>query len=185
MKQRLWLAASVLAIAAMLSAPARCRAQTRCTWLNAATAAGVLGGAVQMTVAMTPDSEKDADQDAYSAPEQRFGRPDAVCEFTRNVDSKVYSLRIDVKSMTDPAKQFPAFLTLCKGTIVALKGIGNEAVQCVLKSDAGMSSEQVIGRVRERAFVLTIVRAAAPASNGDGLRNDTRNMAEQVAGSLF
>jgi hypothetical protein len=181
----MWLAASVLAIAAEFLAPGHCRAQAKCVWLNAATAAGVLGGAVQMTVTAAPDADKQTGQEGYPAPDQRFGRPDALCEFTRNVDSKVYSLRIDVKSMTDPAKQFPEFLALCKGTTAALKGIGNEAVQCVMKSDAGMAHEQVIARVRERAFVLTIVRAASPVANGDALRDDTRNMAEQVAGSLF
>jgi hypothetical protein len=45
----------------------------------------------------------------------------------------------------------------------------------------------VIARVRDRAFVLTVIRpSAAPASTtGDALRDDTRNIDEQIAGSLF
>ena len=89
-----------------------------------------------------------------------------------------------MKSMTDPTKQFASYVALCKGTTVALKAIGNEAVQCVMQSDGSVSHEQVIGRVRERVFVLTIIRATTPTA-GDALRDDTRNMAEQVAGSLF
>jgi hypothetical protein len=166
-------------------APVEARAQAKCPWLNAATAAGVLGGDVLMTVTMVPqpDADKATEQDEYSTPEQRFNRPDALCEFTRKTDSAMYTLRIDVKTMTDPAKQFASFLALCGGPTTALRGIGNEAVQCVLKNDPGMGHEQVIARVRERAFVLTVSRPAAPA--GKGLSDDTRNIAEQVAGSIF
>ena len=45
-------------------APAQGRAETKCVWLNAATAAGVLGGNVQMTVTVAPDSDKTTEQDA-------------------------------------------------------------------------------------------------------------------------
>jgi hypothetical protein len=141
-----------------------------------------------MTVTLSAASDADAnvDQDGYSAPEQRFNRPDALCEFNRKTDSGVSTLRIDVQTMSDPAKQFGGFVARCKGTAIALRGIGNEAVQCVNQGDVGMGREQVIARVRERAFVLTVIRPpGASAEAPNGLRHDTRNIAEQVAGSIF
>jgi hypothetical protein len=176
---------AAVVIAGCMVAPMDSRAEVKCPWLNAATAAGVLGGDVQMTVTVPPqaDADKATDQDGYSTPEQRFNRPDALCEFSRKADSGMYTLRIDVKTMSDPAKQFASFLALCGGPAPALRGIGNEAVQCVMKNDPSMGHEQVIARVRERAFVLTISRPATPV--GNGLSDDTRNIAEQVAGSIF
>ena len=192
MRKVSWLAVVAIGITVCALASTECDAQTRCPWLNAATAAGVLGGEVQMTVTMAPESEteKGADQDGYSTPEQRFNRGDALCEFTRKADSGLYLLRIDVKTMNDPAKQFASFLALCKGSTAPLRGIGNEAVQCGMKDDAGVGREQVIARVRERVFTLTINRPpASPAASekglANGLREDTRNVAEQVAGSIF
>jgi len=181
----MWLTVAVVGIAVAMLAPEESRAQAKCPWLNAATAGGLLGGDVQMTVTMTPqaDADKATDQDGYSTPEQRFNRPDALCEFSRKADSGMYTLRIDVKTMTDPAEQFASFLSLCGGQTVALRGIGNEAVQCVMRNNPDMAHEQVIARVRERAFVLTVSRPATPARNG--LSDDTRNIAEQVAGSIF
>jgi hypothetical protein len=192
MKRVCWLAVAAIGIALYVLASAECGAQARCPWLNAATAAGVLGGEVQMTVTMAPESEmeKGADADGYSAPEQRFNRGDALCEFTRKGDTGLYVLRIDVKTMNDPPKQFASFLAHCKGVSVPLTGIGNEAVQCGMQDDASLGREQVIARVRERVFTLTINRppaspTASEKSSGTGLRDDTRNVAEQVAGSIF
>lgn len=186
MKRIGWLAASVMVGIASMLAPSACRAQAKCPWLNAATAGGVLGGAVQMTVTAPADPGPVKGVGQASYPDQiRMDRFDTNCEFSRKLDSGVASLHIVVKTMNDPASEYPSFLAKCIGTKVALKGIGNEAVQCVVKSDAGMAHEQVIARVRERAFVLTITRPVPPGANGDALRDDTRNMAEQVAGSLF
>jgi hypothetical protein len=91
-------------------------------------------------------------------------------------------LRIVVHTMEVPSKDFAAYLSQCDGATIPLKAIGNEAFQCVLKDTSG--EEQVIGRVRERAFILTI-RRNLPTLPKEGLREDTRNIAEQVAGSLF
>jgi len=92
-----------------------------------------------------------------------------------------------VKTMADSAKDFASFLALCTGSTVPLRGIGSEAVQCVSKDNSHPGYEQVIARVRDRAFVLTVSRAAkaTAAASENGLRDDTRNTAEQVAGSLF
>lgn len=179
---------SVLVIAGWVLVPGECRAEAKCPWLNAATAAGLLGGEVQMTVTapVEPDAGKGVGTAMY--PDQvRMDRFDVSCDFSRKVDSSVYTLGIVVKTMSDPAKEFASFLKLCGGTTVALQGIGNEAVQCTAKDDSGPGHEQVIARVRDRAFVLTVNRELSPhpTANGDELRDDTRNIAEQVAGSLF
>ena len=102
----------------------------------------------------------------------------------------MYSLEIVVKAMSDPAKEFAGFVSQCKGTTTALKAIGNEAVQCVMSAGSeslSESREEVIARVRDRVFVLTIRRAMGSPSGAaeSGLRDDSRNIAEQVAGSIF
>ena len=174
-------------MAGAILAPERCVAQAKCPWLNAATAAGVLGGEVQMAVTapVEPGPVKGVGTAMYSD-QVRMDRFDVSCEFTRKVDSGVDTLHITVKTMSEPAKDFPSFLALCGGPTVALRGIGNEAVQCVMKNDPGKAQEQVIARVRDRTFTLTITRqAAAPAASAGVLSDVTRNTAEQIAGSLF
>jgi len=172
-----------------LLTPGACRAQAKCPWLNAATAGGVLGGVVEMTVSTpkpnsaTPKTEPGV----YNQDQNRMDRFDFSCEFKRKAGSSVYSLAIAVTTMNDPAKEYAAFPAQCAGPTVALRAIGNEAVQCVLKP-AGSASveEQVIARVRDRAFVLTIRRPSGVDNPAGGALSDTaRNVAEQVAGSIF
>jgi hypothetical protein len=159
--------------------PTTGHAEPHCPWLNAATAGGLLGGDVVMTVSAR--MEHVPGQGSHVAQDQvRMDRFDTTCEFTRKAGHESSSLRIVVTTMADPAKEYAAMLAKCGGT-VALKGIGNEAVQCRNKN---MAEEQVIARVRDRAFVLTVHRPPAP-EGGDALRADTENIAEQVAGSIF
>jgi hypothetical protein len=129
-------------VVALLAAIA-CHAEESCTFLNAATAAGVLEG--QVTSQIHSD----------------------VCVFTHDSSQ----LRIEVRTVNLPYK--PA----CQPDPTSLKSIGNEAVAC--ESDR---SEQIAGRVRDRAFFIWltsnhIARAA--------LREKSRSVAEQVAGTLF
>jgi hypothetical protein len=124
-------------------------AEDRCTWLNAATAAGVLGGAVQMTVTS------------------------ASCEFVRQETS----LRIEVAAANAPHVQ-------CGSGAEQLKAIGNEAQACAYEGKPGWIAEQVVGRVRDQAFLVRIStrdQSAAPKL----LREKARKIAEQVAGILF
>jgi hypothetical protein len=182
-----WAISAVVA-AGWLFAVLPCNAEARCPWLNAATAGGVLGGNVEMTVTepVDPGPVKGVGTAMYSD-QVRMDRFDVSCEFSRKVDSGVYSLRIQVKTMNDFSKEFPALVAQCAGTTVALKGIGNEAVQCVMKNGSEEGHEQVIARVRDRSFVLTISRAkgSQAAADESTLSNETRNTAEQIAGSLF
>jgi hypothetical protein len=156
-------------IAGSFASTVRCRAQTQCPWLNAATAAGVLGGDVQAT-ATAPTSQGDT-----------------TCDFKRNQHSTVFELTIAVHTMALPSKDFAIYLARCSGTAVPLKAIGNEAVQCVPNSNSLNGGEQIIGRVRDRVFVIDI-KGGVPrqsASTQSGLSEEARNVAEQVAGALF
>jgi hypothetical protein len=146
---------------------ARCLAQARCLWLNAATAGGILGGEVEMSV----------------TPLTTAG--DETCEFTRTDGTMMSMLRIEVHTMELPAKDFASSLSRCGGGTLPLKRIGNEAVQCLSMGSAQTAQEQVIGRVRERIFILTVRRKPAAIASKEALREDTRNTAEQIAGSLF
>jgi len=149
--------------------PSQCRAEVQCPWLNAATAAGVLGGEVQASATpLTPQG-------------------DTTCEFKRTDRSVVFALTIAVHTMAVPSKDFATYLARCSGTQVPLKAIGNEAVQCVLSNGSSNGGEQIIGRVRERAFVIDLKGSSTrpPTSSVSGLSDEARNVAEQVAGALF
>jgi hypothetical protein len=89
--------------------------------------------------------------------------------------------------MADFKKDFGTYLALCGGASVQLRGIGNEAVQCISKDPSAAAEEKVVARVRDRAFVLTVRRESKPRSGTDAgeLSEGARNIAEQVAGSLF
>jgi hypothetical protein len=89
--------------------------------------------------------------------------------------------------MALPSKDFATYLARCGGTTISLKGIGNEAVQCVPSNGSGNGGEQIIGRVRDRAFVIDLKRSSTmqTAPSARGLSEEARNVAEQVAGALF
>jgi hypothetical protein len=179
---------SVLALAGLITLAGECNAQAKCPWLNAATAAGLLGGEVQLSVTapVDPGTAKGAGADMYSE-QARMDRFDVSCDFTRKTASSAFALGIVVKTMADYKKDFSTYLALCGGTTVPLKGIGNEAVQCVSKDLSVAGEEKVIARVRDRAFVLTVRRETKPHAGAEAieLTDGTRNIAEQVAGSLF
>jgi len=147
--------------------PASGATEEGCPWLNIATAGGMLGGhvtSVRVTRPLTGD--------------------DATCSFVRGDRTQVAELRIEVETLVPPASAFASYLARCHSAAVPLKGIGNQAVACTDDGGAGQLAEQVIGRVRKRAFVVRITtndRAAQP----DALRDIARKTAEQVAGILF
>ena len=123
-----------------------------CPWLNAATAGGVLGGAVQATI--TPQS----------------------CEFVRHADGRETILRIEVTAATRQSR--------CEIDAEPLKGIGNQAMACRYKDKPGWSAGQVVGTVRNQAFLVRIA-TNDPSVKPELLRDKARNVAEQVAGILF
>jgi len=164
-----WFALAFTVIVGSIIHPRYCSAQTLCPWLNAATAGGVLGGDVQLTIT------------------NATSQGDATCRFTRRQDASSLTLSIDVHTMLLPSKDFPTYLNQCGGTLLPIKAVGNEAFQCVSKGSSTNGEEQVIGRVRDRAFILTVNANSSkqPTPAKAGLSQETRNLAEQIAGALF
>ena len=156
---------TVLAVVILM--PAISRAAEVCPWLNAATAGGVLGGDVGMTV-----THADANKD------------DANCDFIRKQGAVMYELRIEVQTMGASSNEFASYKARCGSDATALKAIGNEALACSLADKNGRRTAQVVSRVRNRAFIIRITTtdsSLTPAS----LSEKARSMAEQVAGNLF
>jgi hypothetical protein len=154
-------------LATVLWAPAIGRAEN-CAWLNAATAGGLLGGEASMKVTTTSGF-------------------DTTCEFTLKGESAVSTLTIAVHSMAVTREEFPALLAQCGSAGTAMRAVGNEAVECMRATGANEVTEQVVSRVRDRAFTLTWVmpKPAEDAQKQAEIRDKFRNIAEQVAGSLF
>jgi hypothetical protein len=154
-------------LAAVLCAPAIGRAEN-CAWLNAATAGGLLGGEPAMKVITTSGF-------------------DTTCEFTVKNQSALSKLTIAVHSMAVTREEFPALLAQCGTDGTAMRAVGNEAVECMRATGADEVTEQVVSRVRDRAFILTWVmpKPADDPQKQAEIRDKFRNVAEQVAGSLF
>ena len=99
------------------------------------------------------------------------------CEFVRPYEGFRAVLLIEVRPAGAPHTQ-------CGSGAVPLKAIGNEAQACDYQAAKGWMGEQVVGRVRDQAFLVRIStddRSASPKV----LREKTRDVAEQVAGILF
>ena len=152
-------------------------AKETCPWLNEATAAGFLDGNVVSTVTFSIKDKTDAN---YSNTEKN----DATCEFVRHQGSLLLTLRVEVQTITRPPDWFASYVARCGPHSAPLKAIGNEAVACSVDSRKNQFSEQVVGRVRGRAFVVRIT-SNSDSLDRDALQNKVRNVAEQVAGFLF
>ena len=148
--------------------PTVCHAQATCPWINAATAQGIVGGAVTATVKIS---------------EHGFG----ICNFSRQQKAAVHELRISVNSMTDVPKQFPIYLAQCPPKSAPLPAIGNEAVMCSIQGKENKYAESVVGRVRNQAFVVSVSSSIQDdrSMTQEMRREKTNLIAEQVAGILF
>jgi hypothetical protein len=166
------------------AAGASCHAKDMCPWINEATAAGYLHGDVTMTVTHTSTGADKAAAAAATATGTSVTVGDATCEFVRHDAAGATRLRIEVVTMSDVAAMFPGFRGRCGSDGQPVRAIGNEAVVCGMKAmeRAGVA-EQVVGRVRERAFVVSI--SAAAGTDQATMRETTLRVAEQVAGFLF
>jgi hypothetical protein len=155
-----------------------------CPWINEATAAGFLHGDVTMTVTHTSNGADKAAAAAATATGTSVTVGDATCEFVRHDAAGVTKLRIEVVTMSDVAAAFPGFRGRCGADSQPVRAIGNEAVVCgATAAVRGGVAEQVVGRVRERAFVVSI--SAGAGTDQATLRETTLRVAEQVAGFLF
>ena len=181
---------------AIAAFPALCQAPKSCLWLNAATAGGVLGGPVTATVTQAKTNPSvahpanaissagplsaDASGEDYSG----NGMDDSDCTFIRQAGTTDGELRIKVRTMRDPVKDFASYSAKCGRHAIPLKAIGNEAVTCSLTHKSGHPSEQVVGRVRDRAFVIRISMTDSSMTQ-ELLHEKARAVAEHVAGNLF
>jgi hypothetical protein len=148
--------------------PSVCHGQAKCPWINEATARGILGGPVILTVKVSEQG-------------------DGFCEYSRQQGDVVHKLRSSVDIMTDIRKQFPTYLAQCPPKSAPLRAIGNEAVICSIQGKGDEYAERVVGRVREQAFVVSVSSSAQddPTMTQGMRREKTNLMAEQVAGILF
>jgi hypothetical protein len=84
--------------------------------------------------------------------------------------------------MSNARNEFPSFLAKCDGSSAPVRGIGNEAIVCTLHEKNGKKAEQVVSRVRNRAFLVHIDSSDKSTVS---FRETTERTAEQVAGILF
>lgn len=155
----------VLLFAALAGTPP---AEESCPWLNVATAGGLLGGPIRM----------------HNVSHRSGNREDAICTFVSEQGSSVYELRMEVETMPGPRRDYSSLGQPCSGAREPLKSLGNEAGACAIDSKGGRAAEQVSGRIRDRAFVISVSTNDGPAAR-NGLRVKARKAAEHVAGSLF
>jgi hypothetical protein len=175
--------------------PVLCRAEESCLWLNAATAGGVLGGAVTATVSPAkthPPKVQTANARSSAGPLSADpevagyagnGMDDSDCAFFRQPPI-AGALHIAVRTMSAPAKDFASYRARCGPHAVPLKAIGNEAFACTLNEKTGQRSEQAVGRVRERSLVIRL-SIEDPSMTQTLLREKAQKVAEIVAGNLF
>jgi hypothetical protein len=143
-------------------------AQESCPWLNPATAGGALDGSTELAVTHPNANHKG----------------DVTCDFMKQQGSVTRELRIEVQTITKAGNEYAVALEPCKTKPAAVKAVGNEALTCSLDSDK-QRAEQVVGRMRDRVFVVWIKTNDTAWAPPDLLREKTRNVAELVAGNLF
>jgi hypothetical protein len=160
-----------------------CHAKESCPWINEATAAGFLRGEVTTTITHPSGGADKAAAAAATVTGTSVTVGDATCEFVRHDASGVTRLRIEVVTMSDVVAAFPGFRARCGADGQPVRAIGNEAEVCGMMAAGHGVAEQVVGRVRERAFVVSI--SAGAGTDQATLRETTLRVAEQVAGFLF
>lgn len=146
--------------------PALCRAQAVCPWINAVTATDAPSG-----------SSVPADQITVSKNE---------CRFDYQEDGVAYELRVIVQETENGSKDMERKEGECTSKATALRGLGNEAVLCGADRHSS-PGEQVIGRVRDKVFVVDVSVKAGRGSNAKAksLGDMATMIADQVAGNLF
>jgi hypothetical protein len=155
-------------LALALFAPAATHAQTKCPWLNEATARGILGGDATLTVKLNSQA-------------------DGVCKFSRQQGAATHELRIAVSLMIDIPKHFLSHLAQCPPKSARLPATGNEAVTCSSHTKENQFAEIVVGRVRNLAFVVSVSSTVQddPSMTQAMRREKANQTAEMVAGILF
>lgn len=155
---------------AVVAISAGCHAQNNCPWLNVATASGALGAPTTLTL-------------------NKISEATTTCVFRSASGSPAENLTISVTVVADPQnaeQDLKTSETRCTSSATPLKAIGNNAVLCT--DNAAIShGEQVIGRVRDQIFIISMTTEEAPSAGAanDAMAKKVRSIAEQVAGNLF
>ncbi len=137
-----------------------------CTWINSATASGILGGPVEATVTHSGKNKEDG-----------------TCEFTRSNGATTSLIYIEVLT-GNQSGSLEKYRAQCMSPATSIQDFGNEAMACAVRRHGGNVSDQIFGHVRDRAFLVRIVtsdKSADPAL----LREEARSAAGQVVGNLF
>lgn len=138
-----------------------------CPWINAATVSGFLNLPAKAVVTRNGKN-----------------KDDASCVFSPVSQNERLSLRVEAQTMAKPSFDYPAYRRRCASDETPVRAIGNEAVACRMVSASHEVTEQIIGRVRDRAFVVALVTASEsnPVRDPHAVVHD---IAEMVAGNLF
>lgn len=183
-------------LAALAQFPALCHAQNSCSWINAATAGGVLGGTVSARVTQAntklaggrPANAISGAGPLSADPEgQKYAGnaiDDSDCTFARRSGAVSAELKIEVRTMSQPAKEYGHYSARCARSGTSLKAVGTEAEACSVAEKLGQITELVIGRVRDRAFVIRFSMTDSSVTH-EVVREKALRVADQVAGNLF
>ena len=93
-----------------------------------------------------------------------------------------YKLTVEVTQLAAPDKFSDFAASNCRGALetTPLRAIGNEALACRFANLA----DKIVGRVRNRAFVL-FLNTTDKAQDARSMRTKITALSEQVAGNLF
>lgn len=186
----------LIVVTALITIPQWCRAAEGCLWLNDATAAGILGGAVTSQVfhvahGMSAEGTANAKSSAgpmnanpYAPEYATMSTDDEDCTFARRHGATSEKMRIEVRTMHQSRTEFTSWLASCGNDKASLRAIGSEAFVCNTGREVMGRSEQILGRVRDRAF-LVYLSSTNNARNRAALRESAKTAAEIVAGNLF
>ena len=157
----------MIVVMGLIFMPAACQAEQTCAWLNAATAGGFLEGNVTSTV--TPTSKTNDDM---------------TCEFVRQDAESITKLRIEVDTVEKPQDVFASYVAKCGNDPATIQAVGNEAMICSRKEKHHETTEHLVGRVRDRIFLIDIT-SNSPHPDEAMLREKAQKISQQVAGILF
>jgi hypothetical protein len=148
----------VLAGASRAQSPSAAPLPAGCPWLTQGSAAKALGGAVSATAHLSDAGE-------------------GWCNFSRREKPDAF-LKVEVSKTALPS---------CGADSAKLRGVGNEAMRCLIPGSGDQRGEMISGRVRDLHFVITLEAGAKKTpTDAAGAQEDVlQQVAEQVAGNLF
>jgi hypothetical protein len=155
-------------LAFVILIPVICHAKTTCPWINDATAFGVLGGTANSPMGLSEVGP-------------------TSCSFTYKDAAISHELRITIEQPKDAVQTYNAYKTQCGPGMNPLPAIGNEAVICAANMKGHALGEQVIGRVRDSVFTISVSTDVEndPSMSKEALEQKVKLVAEQVSGNLF